>query len=182
MPTPIPTTEPLTLRAGDSVRWTRTLADYPAGDGWALSYVLVSASARINIVSAADGDDHAVTLAAATTAAYAPGAYTWAAYVTKDADRYTLGSGRIEVLPDLAAAGLTAHDGRSHARKVLEALEAWIESADPSVARRKIADREIQFIPIPELLALRDRYRREVRAEDAAAGIRPARGRILLRF
>lgn len=182
MPTPIPETEPLTLRAGDSARWARTLADYPASAGWALSYVLLSASARIEIASAADGDAHAVTLPAATTAGYAPGAYTWAAVVTKGTDRYTVGSGRVEILPDLAAETTLAHDGRSHARKALEAIEAWIESADPSVARRKIADREIQFIPIAELLALRDRYRREVRAEDAAAGIRPNRGRILLRF
>ena len=182
MPTPTPTTEPLTLRAGDSVRWTRTLADYPAGDGWALSYVLLSASARIEIASVAAGNDHAVTLVAATTAAYAAGAYTWAAVVAKGADRYTVGTGRIEILPDLAAETTAAHDGRSHARKVLEAIEAWIESADPSVARRKIADRELQYIPITELLALRDRYRREVAREDAAAGVRPNRGRIYLRF
>ena len=76
------------------------------------------------------------------------------------------------------AAATGGLDARSHAQKTLEALEAWIEGRDIAVAEYRIGDRLLKTIPIPDLLILRDRYRREVRA---ASGV-PQSGRVYLRF
>ena len=42
-----PTTEPASLQAGDTLRWQRTLPDYPASEGWVLSYRLINAQGKL---------------------------------------------------------------------------------------------------------------------------------------
>jgi hypothetical protein len=167
---------PTELRAGDTVKWRRTLDCYPAGAGWVVAYRLVGPTAAYTITAAADGDVHAVTIAAATSAAYAPGLYKLHETVSNDDERFTLGVTALRVLPDLAAG--SAADTRSHARKVLDAIEAWLESKAPTAAAFEVAGRKLQNYPLTELLALRDRYRLEVAREE-----RGGRGvRILTRF
>ena len=34
----IPTKEPLTIRAGDPIEWTKSIEDYKASDSWTLKY------------------------------------------------------------------------------------------------------------------------------------------------
>ena len=123
------------------------------------------------------GADHVVEVPLATTAAWSPGTYTWQERATKAGKTYTNAVGVLQILASFAAAtgGL---DARSHAQKTLEALEAWIEGRDIAVAEYRIGDRLLKTIPIPDLLILRDRYRREVRA---ASGV-PQSGRVYLRF
>lgn len=182
MSAPISTTEPTQLPAGDTAKWRRTLPDWLPADGWALTYTLVTASARITFTASADGDGHLVTVPAATTATWAPGIYAWRAQVSKAAEAYTVGTGTIQVLP----AWGTATDARTHAAKVLEAVEAYLENANNlAAAQYEIAGRSLRRHTLPELLALRDRYRaeaaREAAAQRAAAGLAP-RGRIAVRF
>ena len=64
----IPTNEPSTIIAGDTIRWLKTLTDYPASDGWVLGYTLVNAAARLVLGSTAQGDSHLVNVSATTTA------------------------------------------------------------------------------------------------------------------
>lgn len=179
----IPTREPLQLNAGDTWRWTRTLDDYPASQGWTLSYTLINAAAKITINASASGNDHAVLVAANTTGGYAPGAYEWRARVSKAGEVYTVGEGRITVRNALAASTL---DTRSHARKTLEAVESVIEGrAGSAVLEYQIAGRSLKHIPIADLLVLRDKYRAEVMREDAAAAVAsglPDRRRVFVRF
>ena len=78
MTAPIPTTEPTELRAGDTWKWTRSLSDYPASI-WTLTYVLVQAAVQKSITASASGDDFSVSVAKATTAAYAEGLWSWVA-------------------------------------------------------------------------------------------------------
>ena len=179
----IPTLEPTTANAGDTWRWTRTLADYPASAGWALSYTLINGTTKITINASASGDAHAVTVSAATTAGYTAGTYDWRARVTKAGEVYTVGEGRLTVRN--AYAGST-FDARSHARKTLEAIEAVIEGrASSSTLEYSIAGRSLKHIPAADLLALRDRYRAEVKREDAAAAVAaglPDQRRVYVRF
>lgn len=165
----IPTTEPAALRAGDTWKWTRSLADYPASS-WTLKYRFKSAAGGFEVTAAADGADHAVTVAAATTAAYTAGRYTWIAWVESGAEKYTIGTGAVDVEPDyrsgLASAAL---DDRTHARKMLDAIEAWLEARDPGVAEYEIAGRRMKYIPTAELVKMRSRYQSEVKAEEIAA-------------
>ncbi len=168
----IPISEPASITAGDSLTWRITLADYLPSDGWALSYTLISSAGVIAFASAADGDAHLVSVPATTTVGWAPGVYRWSAAAVSGADRYTLRSGTITIAPDPAQA--VATDTRSHARRMLAAIEAWLESRDPGVASYTIHGRQMQYIDLADLLAIRDRYRAEVRREDAAA-----QGRVL---
>ena len=172
----IPDTEPTELRAGDTWKWTRSFADYPATT-WTLTYTLTQATTRKQIVASASGSDFSVTVAAATSAAYAEGEWSWVAAVASGSERYTLDSGTLTVLPDLAAAS-GGYDGRSHAVKTLAAIKAWIESkgANAGVGEYEIAGRKMKYIPITDLLKLRQAYEAEVRGEQNAERIRNGLG------
>lgn len=178
-----PTTEPAALIAGDTATWQITLADYLATDGWALAYTLINSAAKITFTSTAAGPDHLVNVAAATTAGWTAGTYTWRCQATKGAEVYTVASGTVTVQPAFGAATL---DARSHARKALDAVEAYLENSNNlTAAMYEIAGRRLQRLGIPDLLTLRDRYRFEVAQEEARARI--ARGlpdgrRVLVRF
>lgn len=176
---------PSTLRAGDTWSWRDAYPDYPANQSWVLSYSLVNAAVKIDLPSVgitADGADFAILIPAATTNGYAPGRYTQVAKVTKSPLIYTVGNGSIDVLPNLSAAA----DTRTHARKVLEAIEAVLEKrATLDQESYTIGTRTLARTPIPELIRLRDRYRQEAYAEKVAEalgkGLSPS-GRIQVRF
>lgn len=172
----VPTTEPLVVTAGDLVTWKRSLPDYPANDGWVLSYALTKSSVRITFSSTASGADHLVSVAAATSAAWTAGAYLIQGYVTKAAtsERYRVFEANIEILTNLAAQS-SGYDGRSHAKKVLDAIEAVLESrASKTVQSWSGLEQSFSLIPTAELLTMRDKYRAEYQAEQAASNI--ARG------
>jgi hypothetical protein len=181
MPT-IPITEPARVNAGNTAKWLKSLAEYPASAGWVLTYELVNADRRITFSSSPNGDDHLINVDAATTASWVAGAYQWRALASLSGEVYTVASGRMEVAPAFS----TAVDARSQVRRTLEAIEATLEGrATSATAEYQIAGRSLKYIPIPELVALRDRYRRDLRAEEdaasAAAGM-GSRGRIFVRF
>lgn len=173
----IPTTEPLELRAGDTWKWTRSLADYPAGT-WTLKYRFKNAAGGFEITAAQSGTDHAVTVAASASAAYAAGTYDWVSWVESGSEKYSVASGVLVVLADFrATAADVAHDGRSHARIVLDAIEAVIEGrASKDQEEYEIAGRRLKRTPIPTLLKLRQHYKAEVAAEDLARGIKAGTG------
>ena len=172
---PVPTAVPAIMRAGDTVTWKRSLSDYPASDGWSLSYALVRDGVQIIISSAASGTDHLVAVPVATSNTWSPGVYHWLERVTKGAEAYTIASGTTEIIANLSAAA-SGFDARTHAEKALAAIEAWIEGRDLGVAEYQIGDRQLKNIPIPDLLKLRDAYRREVRYQAGKSS------RIYMRF
>lgn len=179
----IPTTEPAAVNAGDTVRWCRTLANYPASAGWALTYTLLNAEGKITITASAQGDDHLVSVPAATSASWPAGDYAWRAQVGRVGEVYTVAEGRMTVRPSFAAFTL---ETRSLARRALEAVEAYL--ADPNnlaAAQYEIAGRQLRRHTLAELWAHRDRLRlevlREEQAERLAAGL-PDRRRVLVRF
>lgn len=175
----IPVVVPNEVRAGDTVKFRRELSDYPASAGWVLSYQLINSTTAHSFTATADGDVHAVTVAAATTATWAAGDYKIHETVALAGERYTLAVKVVRVLPDLAAAATA--DIRTHARKVLDAIEAWLEAKAPTAASFEVAGRKLAQYPLPELLALRDRYRAEVTREQRTEAGRPP-VRLLTRF
>lgn len=172
--------EPISLIAGDTAKWRRELSTYPASAGWALGYELVNAQHRYEIAATADGDAFRVVVSAATTQGYAPGSYDWRARVTNsDGDVYTVAAGRMTVAPSFG----TAIDGRSHARRTLDAIEAVLEGrASSATAEYEINGRRLKYIPLNELHGMRSKYRREVEAEEGKSGHRGVSGRIMVRF
>ena len=181
----IPSSEPLQVTAGDTLQWTRDLADYPANDGWVLTYELRALGGAYTITAAASGAQHAVTVAAATSTSYAAGTYTIGGYVTKAGQRFEVYRGTLVVLPNLAAGG--AADRRSHVRKVLDAIEAVLEGrATRDQEQVTFSDgRSLRYMPVEDLLKLREKYRSELAREEAAAAIaagRSPKNRVLVRF
>ena len=170
--------------AGDTLEWRESLPDYPAGDGWTLHVVIYSADASYPITATADGDDHLVQVAAADTAAWTPGRYELTGYVTHpDGRKKTLWSVGVVIEPD--PAGITAGlDGRSVARRMLDAIEAVLEKRASAnqldMVRYQFGMRGSEYgmrggeFNTEVLLAARDRFRREVFAEEQAE--RLARG------
>jgi len=158
---------PCEVRAGDTLRWNRSLPDFPASDGWSLAYTLVGRAGAHNVTASADGADFAIEVPAATTAGWSADSYALTEYVSKGAERYTIGTTRIRVLPDLAAAAGPV-DTRSHARKVLDSINAWLESRSIVAGEVQHGERRIKNYSMVELLALRDRLAAIVAREEAA--------------
>lgn len=162
----IPAVEPTTIIAGDTIAWTKSLADYSAADGWALSYVLLSSGKTpLTISSSASGSDHAVSVAAATTAAYAAAVYHWTSMVTKGTERKTISTGTVQILPN-PATQVNTYDPRTHAEKCLAAIEAVLEGrSSDSIVEYQIDGRMAKRIPHLELVRLRTLYAAEVRRQ-----------------
>jgi hypothetical protein len=177
--------EPESFSAGDTITWTESLSDYPASSGWTLKYRL-SGPEQIDIMSAADGDDHKVTLTKAATTDYGAGVYQWQSYVESATERHTIERGSLEILADLTQVETTAeYDGRSHVQKVFESLKATIEGrATKAQQSVLIAGREIEYLSPGELIRWYHHYENLVKQELNQERIRKGLGapKILTRF
>ncbi len=177
----IPTVEPESFAAGDTVVWTKDLSDYlPAT--WTLAYLLVpqfttSAGVAINptTVTATDNGDntHLATISATTSGGLAVGAYKLVGRVTASGVVYTVYTGNLDVAPDPAD---TSYDARSHVKKTLDAINAVLESkASKDQEAWSTADgRSLSRYSYEDLLKLKDKYddlwNREKQKIDIAAG------------
>jgi len=179
-----PESEPAELIAGDRWVWKRTDlgSDYPPAS-YALSYVArrEDTGFEITINASESGSDYLVEVAKATTIGYPAGRYYWQAYITRssDSERVTVSSGTFEVIADRDT---DTADPRSHARKVLAAIEAVIEGrASRDQEEYSIGGRSLKRTPIEDLLKLRDKYVGEVDAEQRKANGQGSR-KLLYRF
>ena len=161
-------TEPTEIRAGDVVKWTKSLGDYlPAS--WTLVYtftVQAQTSRQVQVTCSDNGDGtHLASMSIANTQALDPAAANrpyntvrWIARVNDGSDYHTVGTGTLKVLPDLAAAS-SGYDDRSHVKRTLDALEAVIEgSADRDYLADATGDRSITYKTDEELIVMHKRY------------------------
>jgi len=73
--------------------------------------------------------------------------------------------------------------GDSHAKKVLDALEAVIEGrASKSQTMQMIGGVQVQHIPLEQLVRLRDKYAAKYRTEQVRAGEVTSNRKIKVRF
>lgn len=176
--------EPTKIVAGDTVSWTASYPDYPAGDSWVLTYEARGPKA-FSISTSASGDDFAVALTAADSDGYVPGKYTLYGLVSKGAERYTVYTGALEVVANPAEIQ-DGFEARGHAARMVALLEAAIENyaANPYQSIT-IAGRTSANWSLSELMKWRDVYRQEAKREEAAAkveqGLAPG-GRVFVRF
>lgn len=163
------------LIAGDSLVFATSVPDYLPSAGYTLTYRLVrrdAAGSAISFAASGSGDLYSVNVTPATTAAWPPGRYTWAAYASKAGERFTVDQGELVIEADPAIIG-APYDNRSHARKVLDAIEAVLENrATADQQQVSIDGRTLTRMPVTDLLLLRDRYRAEVGSEAASEQIR----------
>lgn len=164
------------LIAGDTLDFLDTVPEYPPADGWTLKYRLVPrfttpVQAPIDISAITEGTDYRVQAASGVTAAWVPGAYTWSRWVEKAGPiRQSLGDGQLQIKTNPAAAA-QGYDGRSHARKMLDQINAALEAFSLGVKQYTIGSRSMTKQDLPELMTLRDRYTAEVASEEAAAKV-----------
>ncbi|EMY6817456.1 hypothetical protein ABCL21_004474 [Vibrio parahaemolyticus] len=160
--------EPTKLSAGTSVSWSfsHSLAD----GSWQFRYALRGPGA-INIDAEATGSQVTVSESAATTEKWQAGLYEWRLYAIKGDDRDLIDQGKLEIEPDFMALD-AGHDARSHARKMLEAINKVLEGRILSDHERYTVDgRSLDRIPIMELHRLRRIYIVKVRREEKGSSL-----------
>ena len=174
--------EPNTLVLGDYWSWKRDdlATDYPIGT-YALTYEFHSDSGgggtkKFTLTAVEADDTYYIESASSTTTGYAVGDYVWEAYITKtsSSNRIMVDSGRTSITENLAN---TNADLRSHAKKVLDALEAVIENrATMDQSSMSIAGRSLSRMSVDELLTCRNRYKAEYLKEIKLARIKNKQG------
>lgn len=171
---------PSQISAGLTFEAVLSVPEYPA-PGWALSLAL-RGPASIDVDGTGESSEHRIAADAATTSDWVPGAYWYQVRATDGTDVQLVEEGQVRILEDLAAAA-PGFDGRSHAEKVLEAIEAVIEGrASLDQSHYTINNRSLTRTPVADLLKLRNQYRAEVRAQRMAKRGRGAARRHLVRF
>lgn len=152
--------EPSELHAGDSASWEREARAFPSAAGWSLKYVL-RGPVGLDVV-AEGGEPYRFALSADETRQLTAGTYQWACFAERGtSERATLAAGTVRVRADLQSVGLL--DGRSHAERMLDLIEAALEKRIPKDQQSyEIDGMRLDRIPIERLEALRTRYRREV--------------------
>ena len=179
-----PGTEPEDMVAGDLWAWKRPdiAATYPPAE-YSLSYVAnAESSSAASFTLQATGDDYAII--EADTKSHVPGGYAWEAFITRTSDsaRVKVASGYWRINHNLAA-GPT--DARTHAKIVLDAVEAVIEgAATKQQSSMSIAGRSLEMKTYDELRQIRSDYAAEVAREkkDELKKQGKASNKILLRF
>lgn len=182
----VPTTEPREIVAGDTWEWKRSLSDYPANasPAWVLTYYFRSREGEFSIQAAADGADHSVSVTKTTTSAYYAGLYEWTAKVDNGTKRHDVGRGLTTIKPDPTKTG-KGFDPRSHARKMLDQIEAALEAFSIGVKSYTIGSRQMTKDDMSEIIKMKQTYQAEVVREDAATRLASGLGgggKISVRF
>lgn len=168
---------PKSIAAGDTWRFVASLSSYPA-PSHSLTIVFWNGEQRFSIDSTPSGSDHIVAQTGAQSSTRIPGRYSWKAFAKQGSNRWQVAEGTTVVTPNVE--GDRPFDTRSHARKVLDSIEAVIENrATKDQEEYQIDGRSLKRTPIADLLRLRSAYeveaKREDRAARAAAGLKTGR-------
>ena len=174
-----PSQVPTELQLGDFWAWKRDnlSEDYPVAS-YSLSYEfnLVDGSTVSNFTLTATESDDTYIVEASSTASYTKGNYNWVSYITRASDsaRVKLEEGFVEIQDNYAT---TTASVRSHAKIVLDAVEAVIENrANIDQSSMSIAGRSLSRMSIDELLTFRARYKAEYLKEVKQLRIKNKRG------
>lgn len=165
-----PTSIPTELKLGDFWAWKNTdLGSDYSNSTHTLTYefnlVDGSTPSNITVTAAADGDDYKVEIASTTTAGYTKGQYNYVVNITKNSNsnRIKVGEGFIEFQDNYAT---TTASVRSHAKKILDAVEAVLENrASMDQSSMSIAGRSLSRMSISDLLEFRNYYKTEYQNE-----------------
>lgn len=156
----IPTTEPNLLVTGTTWQWNPSFADFPAADGWVVTYRLVGPTTK-EFTAANDGISFAVSVAYGETN-LPPGTYTLSGYATLGAVRHPLGSRPVTVVEGGAASQQGAAR-RVWCEQMLEIVEAvLIGKASADMQEYQIAGKSVKSYSLAELTLLRASLRNEL--------------------
>lgn len=168
---------PEEMTLGDTIKFKKSLGDFPFSDGWTLTYYFVKedgSTAELFNVEATQfesSEDYLITIATDDTSGRAAGDYSWRAKVTKSGETSTIEMGSITLNPSYTS----VVDTRSDACKIVAAIDASMANkATPEQKKLKIKDREVEKYDTGQLMQMRTYYsticQREKTAEDLALG------------
>jgi hypothetical protein len=157
-----------TLTAGTTLDFLTEVTEWPATDGWTLTYYLRGVTS-VDLEATAEGADYRVSVAASVTALWGAGTYAWEARVELAGVVNKVASGTLTVLADLTAVA-AGYDGRSYAKKGLDICNALL-AGFTDVEEYAIAGRSLRRMNRLELLEARSQLMAEVAAEEAAAAV-----------
>jgi len=181
--------EPLSITAGDTVMFTRSLGAYLATDGFSIVYEGIGGGSKIEWTSTpnSDGKSHDINIDAATTTGYAAGDYDLSGFAVNAAtgERFQFYFGNLNVSLDAQTAQGNAVV-TTHAQRMLASLETTLEK----MAQHDLNDSSTEGVEfrrkkLEEVRGLRDHYLRERENElqaEAARNGRPSRKKIRLRL
>ena len=168
----IPQTEPQKLFAGDSWKWDKMLAQFPASDGWQLSYAFrgetdYDAAWGTEVTSPSGEDGFEIRIDESNTD-LPPGAYKLYGRVADGTDVHT----PIELKINILANPATAVDAKSFSQTQLEAIEARIAARTLTQEQKsvRINGRAIEFADEDELKVARAHYKYLVELEKNPSG------------
>lgn len=102
----VPTCAPTSFVAGDTVSWTRLLADYPVSEGWVAHLALRGASTLdVTGTTAVDAQSFLITITAGQTGPLAAGQYQWSLWLSLSGAVRTVEQGVLTILPNVVTAG-----------------------------------------------------------------------------
>lgn len=170
---------PAAITKGDSTAWdddptVDNLGQAVDSSSYTLTYEIRGA-VSLTLTAVAEGSGWRTTLSTANSDTLSAGTYYWQAVATKTGARVTLGSGQLQVKPNLGAISQT-YDGRSQAQQDLDAVQAALRALVQGGAKSyTIGTRSMTKLDIPDLLALESRLKamvkRERKDQDIANGL-----------
>ena len=164
----IPITEPRQFVAGDTWKWDKTLADFPAGDGWQLSYsfrgetdLLVAWGVEVTSPSGEDG--YEIRIDEAKTI-LPPGPYKLYGRLTDGTDVFT----PIERKVTIVANPATVVGTKSFNQTIPDAIKATLSGGALTNAQKsvRIHGRSIDYYEPEQLEALKAQYEINVALEE----------------
>lgn len=163
---------PTLVVAGTTLKFIRDYDLDPAS--WTSTAYFTNSANSYSVTASDNGDGRFLfNASAAVTTAWVAGDYKLSIQSTDGSETYVIEAGSVLVEPALGS----ATDVRSHAKKVLDALEAMLEGkASQDQLSYSIRGRSLSRMSPAELLDWRDRYRSEVNREKQKEDIKNGLG------
>lgn len=157
--------EPDSIAAGDTLSFTKKLGNYPAGQGWSITYEMRGGAQAIEFKTTASGDDHVANVAPATTATWLSGEYVLVGYVGNGVDRFQIYEGQLVVEENRQGAAGDVPE-KTFAQKQIEILEQTISTLNAAALKAsRSGDAMFQYTELEE--ARKEwGYWKEVRANE----------------
>jgi len=122
-------TEPLSIAAGDTVKFTRQLPKYSAASGWTVEYIGIGGGSQIiwNATTNVDGVSFDVNIPTTTTLQYVAGDYVLEGFASNGAtgERFQFYYGSLNVGINFQAVG-PDQDTKTYAQKGIEKCQALL--------------------------------------------------------
>lgn len=169
------------LNAGDSWKWSISLANYSAASGYYLVYVAKKEGLAVKTITSTAADDgvsHKILVSSTDTALYPFGTYTFSVAIHNVDEKLTLGRKEVEIKPDLATVP-SDYDPRTYNKKCYDALSDVLQNnASRDTLETVFKDFTVKYKSYGELLRLYNYFELQVNRENGIKSGRMIQNRL----